>query len=137
MVASTLGGYDDPYVIELVGDIGASGMKQIKSTLNAALKRTTGAVVVSFEKTKSFETGLLKELMRIGAALSSAQRELVIVIPRSHPGRHIFHVLNLDKKFECFETRAQAAIGNPRIGQFFASDMDRVHSWARSEPARR
>jgi anti-anti-sigma regulatory factor len=117
-------------VVKVVGDVDTLGLKRISRSLNAALKRTSSAVVVSFERATSFESGLLKELMRVGEALEVAKRRLLIVIPRLHPGRRIFHLLNLDKRFECFETEAQAATAGPHVEASCGSDLDRVKSWA-------
>ena len=117
-------------VVEIVGDVDSLGLKRISRSLNAALKRTSSAVVVSFERTTSFESSLLKELMRVGEALEVAKRRLLIVMPRLHHGRRIFHLLNLDKRFECFETEAQAATAEPHLGASRGSDRERVKSWA-------
>jgi len=119
-------------VVEIVGDVDRPGLKRISRSLNAALKRTSSAVVVSFERTTSFESSLLKELMRVGEALEVAKRRLLIVMPRLHPGRRIFHLLNLDKRFECFETEAQAATAGPHFGASRGSDRERVESWAQA-----
>lgn len=104
---NTLVGVEAQRVVEIVGDVDTLGLKRISASLNAAVKRTSSAVVVSFERATSFESGLMKELMRVGEALEVAKRRLLIVMPRLHTGRRIFHLLNLDKRFECFETEAQ------------------------------
>jgi anti-anti-sigma regulatory factor len=117
-------------IVDLAGDVDVLGMKAVTATLDSALKRSTGAVIVSFEGSTFFESLLLRELMRVAKALALVQRRLLIVMPRGHPGRHIFHVLNLDRKFECFESQAQALRNTSYIEEFRASNRQRVLSWA-------
>jgi len=122
-----------PTVIELAGDIDVLGMAGVIATLKAAAKRRSPAVIVSFERNTHFESSLLSELMRIGRSLEAEQRRLLIVMPRKHPGRQIFHLLNLDKMFECHESAAQAlgnAISATASG---GSDRDRLRSWAQPQ----
>ena len=117
-------------VVNIVGDVDARGMKQVTAMLNSAVKRGTGAVIVSFERAEFFESGLLRELMRVGHALAVVGRRISVAMPRGHPGRHIFHVLNLDRVFECFESQAQALKGTASLGPSRGSAFDRLQSWA-------
>jgi anti-anti-sigma regulatory factor len=117
-------------VVELPDEIDLRGLAGVIARLKAAVKRRSSAVIVSFEQNTRFESGLLRELMRIGESLTAAQRRLLIVMPREHPGRQIFHLLNLDKKFECYESPALALRNTAASGASRGSDRDRVQSWA-------
>jgi hypothetical protein len=127
---------EPPCIVELEGDIDELTIKHVITTLNAVAKQGSAAVVVSFERSVNFESSLLKELMRIGQVLTAAERRLLIVMPRDHPGRHIFHLLNLDKRWECFESRALALSTTSYEGLSRGSDRDRLSSWAPSNAAR-
>jgi anti-anti-sigma factor len=135
-LAATSDEIQTPIVVELEGEIDIHGMPGVVATLKASVKRRTSAVVVSFERNSSFESGLLRELMRISKALTADQRRLLIVMPREHPGRHIFHLLNLDKKFECYDSTELALRNTSASGASRGSDRDRLQSWAerRTEP---
>jgi len=121
---------DPATIVDLVGDVDAGSMKRVIATLNSAMKQSGGAVIVSFERAEFFESSLLRELVRVGHALAKGQRRLLVAMPRGHPGRRIFHVLNLDRMFECFESQAQALKSTPYLGPSRGAAFDRLQSWA-------
>jgi len=118
-------------VVELDAEIDGQALVDVIATLNAAVKQRSSTVIVSFERNTYFESGLLKTLMRVGESLIAAQRRLVIVMPRDHPGRRIFHLLNLDKMFECYESSSLALRDVAPMGASRGSDRARLSSWAR------
>lgn len=101
--------------MQVVGDVDSFGTRQLTSALKAAVRNGAGGVIVSFERATLFESALLKELIRVGQVLAAARRRLLIVMPRRYSDRLIFHLLNLDRMFECFESQEQAVASSQPI----------------------